>query len=51
MSEERFSDLAVVAMYYSERFAVEVDEICQEAFVKAHPRKLFQASLFDRIGG
>ena len=36
MSEERFSDLAVVAM----QFEVEVDEICQEAFVKAHPRKL-----------
>ena len=44
MSEERFSDLAVIAMYYSERF--DVDEICQ-AFVKAHPRRLFQANLFD----
>ena len=44
MSEERFSDLAVIAMHYPERF--EVDEIC-EAFVKAHPRRLFQASLFD----
>ena len=42
MSEERFSDLAVIAMHYSERF--EVDEICQ-AFVKAHPRRLFQANL------
>ena len=41
MSEERFSDLAVIAMYYSERFEVEVDE------VKAHPRKLLQAGLFD----
>ena len=41
MSEERFSDLAVIAMYYSERFEGEVDE------VKAHPRKLLQASLFD----
>ena len=32
MSEERFSDLAVIATYYSETFAqieVEVDEICQ----------------------
>ena len=44
MSEERFSDLAVIAMHYPERF--EVDEIC-EAFVKAHPRRLFQATLFD----
>ena len=47
MSEERFSDLAVIATYYSERFEVKVAEICQEAFVKAHPRKLMQASLFD----
>ena len=44
MSEERFSDLAVIAMHYPERF--EVDEIC-DAFVKAHPRRLFQATLFD----
>ena len=45
MSEERFSDLAVIAMHYPERF--EVDEIC-DAFEKAHPRRLFQATLFDR---
>ena len=44
--EERFSDLAVIATHYSERFEVEVDEICQQAFVKAHPRRFFQASLF-----
>ena len=44
MSEERFSDLAVITMHYPERF--EVDEIC-DAFVKAHPRRLFQAMLFD----
>ena len=44
--EERFSDLAVIATHYSERFEVEVDEICQQAFVKAHPRRTFQASLF-----
>ena len=42
--EERFSDLAIIAIHYPERF--EVDEIC-EAFVKAHPRRLFQATLFD----
>ena len=44
MCEEHFSDLAIIAMHYPERF--EVDEIC-EAFVKAHPRRLFQATLFD----
>ena len=44
MSEERFSDLAVIAMPYPERF--EVDEIC-DAFAKVHPRRLFQATLFD----
>ena len=53
MPEEQFSDLAVprIATYYSERFEVEVDEICQQAFVNAHPRRLFQANLFDQIGG
>ena len=40
MSGERFSDLVGMTMYYFGRFEVEVDEICQEAFVKAHPRKL-----------
>jgi len=44
MSEERFSELTVIAMHYPERF--DVDEIC-EAFVKAHPKRLFQATLFD----
>ena len=44
MCEERFSDLAIIAVHYPERF--EVDEMC-EAFVKAHPRRLFQATLFD----
>ena len=32
MPEERFSDLAVIATHNSERFEVEVDEICQQAF-------------------
>ena len=32
--QPRFSDLAVIAMHYPERF--EENEIC-EAFVKAHP--------------
>ena len=49
MSEERFSDLAVIAMYWLRE--VEVDEICQQAFLKCHPSKLLQASLFDWIGG
>ena len=44
MSEERFSDLAVIVMHYPETF--EVEEIF-EAFVKAHPRRLFQATLFN----
>ena len=44
MSEERFSDLPVIAMHYPEIF--EVDEIC-EASLKGHPRLLFQATLFD----
>ena len=43
MSEERFSDLAVIAMHYPERFEVEI----YKAFVKAHPRRLSQATLFD----
>ena len=42
--EESFSDLAIIAVHYPERF--EVDEIC-EAFVKAHPRSLFKAMLSD----
>ena len=42
--EERFSDVAIIAVHYLERF--EVDEIC-EAFEKAHPRRLFKATLFD----
>ena len=42
--EESFSDLAIIAVHYPERF--EVDEIC-EAFVKAHPRSLFKATFFD----
>ena len=36
MSEERFSDLAVIVMHYPERF---------EAFVKAHPRRLIRCLL------
>ena len=44
MTEECFSDLPLISVHYKER--IPVDEIC-EAFVQAHPRKLFQASLFD----
>ena len=43
MTEERLSDLAVIAMNYSDR--IPVDEICH-AFVQSHPRRLFQGSLF-----
>ena len=44
MTEKRFSDLALISMHYKE--SVPVDEICK-AFVQAHPRQLFQASLFE----
>ena len=42
--EESFSDLAIITVHYPERF--EVDEI-REAFVKAHPRRLFKVTFFD----
>ena len=38
MTEERLSDLAVIAIHYSARIAV--DEVCQ-SFVQKHPRRLF----------
>ena len=44
MSEECFSDLAVIAMHSPEK--LEVDKM-YEACVNAHPRRLFQATLFD----
>ena len=44
MSEERLSDLSVIAMHYGER--VSADEVCQ-AFVQTHPRRLFDSSLFQ----
>ena len=44
MSEERMASLGVLAMHYGERIAV--DEICN-AFIQAHPRRLFEASLFQ----
>ena len=44
MTEKRFSDLTFISMHYKE--SVPVDEICK-AFVQAHPRQLFQASLFE----
>ena len=37
------ADLAVMSMHYSER--ISVDEILH-AFIQAHPRRLFQATLF-----
>ena len=43
MAEERMSDLGVIAMHYNER--ISVDDVCV-AFTQAHPRRLFQKSLF-----
>ena len=44
MSEEHLSDLSVIAMHYGEQ--VSADEVCQ-AFVQAHPRGVFDSSLFQ----
>ena len=44
MSEERLSDLSVIAMHYGER--VSADEVCQ-AFVQAYPRRLLTLHCFD----
>ena len=44
MCEERFTDLGVLAMHYSDRIPAE--EIAK-AFVQEHPRRMFQASLFS----
>ncbi|KAL5514919.1 hypothetical protein EMCRGX_G000003 [Ephydatia muelleri] len=41
MTEQRLSDLAIIAVHYSERIPVE--EVCK-AFIQEHPRRLFQAS-------
>ena len=43
LASEHLSDLAVMSMHYSER--ISVDEILH-AFIQAHPRRLFQATLF-----
>ena len=43
MTEQRLSDLAVIAIHYGER--IPVDEACK-AFIQANPRRMFQASLF-----
>ena len=43
MTEERMSDLAVIAMNYNIR--IPVDDVCK-AFVQTHPRRLFQPLLF-----
>ena len=44
MAEEHMADLGVIAMHYNER--ISVDDLCH-AFIQAHPRRLFQASLFE----
>ena len=43
LASEHLSDLAVMSMHYGER--ISVDEIFH-AFVQAHPRRIFQATLF-----
>ena len=43
MSEERLSDLAVIALHYKE--TVSADYICH-LLCQSHPRRLFQSSLF-----
>ena len=43
VSEERFSDLPVIAMHYPE-ILFEIDKICKAS------RLLFQATLFDQRG-
>ena len=42
LASEHLSDLAVMSMHYSERISVEV----LHAFVQAHPRRIFQTTLF-----
>jgi hypothetical protein len=44
MGEERFSDLAVIAMNYDCK--ITTDEVC-ESFVKSQPRRLFSPTLFS----
>ena len=43
LASDHLSDLAVMSMHYSER--IPVDENLH-AFIQAHPRRLFQATLF-----
>ena len=43
LASEDLSDLTVMSMHYSER--ISVDEVLH-AFVQAHPRRIFQATLF-----
>ena len=42
LASEHLSDLAVISMHYSDR--IPVDELVH-AFIQAHPRRLFQATL------
>ena len=44
VGEEHFSDLAVIAMHYGER--IEVEDVLQ-AFIQAHPRRIFQTSVLE----
>ena len=44
LTEEHFSDLAVIAMHYKER--IPTDEMLK-AFIQANPRRIFEKSLLD----
>ena len=43
MTEQRLSDLVIIVMHFCERISVE--EVCK-AFIQAHPRRMYKASLF-----
>ena len=44
LTEEHFSDLAVIAMHYGER--VSVEDVLKD-FVQAHPRRIFLKSVLE----
>ena len=44
LTEEHFSDMAVIAMHYQERIPV---EDILKAFIQQHPRRIFQKSVLE----
>ena len=44
LTEDHFSDLAVMAMHYQER--IPIQEVL-EAFLQQHPRRIFQRSILE----